>query len=73
MNDLTITMLSQSLLHQVTYSDIIKKDWAALVEGLNPFYIRSRIPTGFDDFYETDFEVSQSLLHQVTYSDVCWF
>ncbi len=63
--------MSQSLLHQVTYSDkIIKTRKLPISRRLNPFYIRSRIPTpqkGMDSI-ETK-TVSQSLLHQVTYSD----
>ena len=42
-------------------------------KGLNPFYIRSRIPT--DETCGTVTQspgLSQSLLHQVTYSDPLW-
>ncbi len=40
-------MVSQSLLHQVTYSDTPSKREDRLIKSrcLNPFYIRSRIPT----------------------------
>ncbi len=64
--------MSQSLLHQVTYSDLncstlLRKGY----ESLNPFYIRSRIPTRVGLCHTSGERMSQSLLHQVTYSDFC--
>ncbi len=64
-------IMSQSLLHQVTYSDFAAPDTKAEIrQCLNPFYIRSRIPTLAARFLGRNwFRMSQSLLHQVTYSD----
>ena len=62
--------MSQSLLHQVTYSDLPNfRPISFRPKCLNPFYIRSRIPTSGGDGYDDLGSVSQSLLHQVTYSD----
>ncbi len=63
--------MSQSLLHQVTYSDPISiRTRSKTANCLNPFYIRSRIPTGLLAILAIlALQVSQSLLHQVTYSD----
>ncbi len=63
--------MSQSLLHQVTYSDVaVKWDESFDSKCLNPFYIRSRIPTRqLSDMVDLSAVMSQSLLHQVTYSD----
>ncbi len=41
-----------------------------LLECLNPFYIRSRIPTEKNGSFSNPGGMSQSLLHQVTYSDL---
>ncbi len=87
-------MVSQSLLHQVTYSDAVKVEapipapdvsipftsghvfrqqsqirTSVIGSCLNPFYIRSRIPTGIGPRIGYGLTKSQSLLHQVTYSD----
>ncbi len=63
--------MSQSLLHQVTYSDMktVKGFRCSCAKCLNPFYIRSRIPTGIPQRFSRQKKASQSLLHQVTYSD----
>ncbi len=87
--------MSQSLLHQVTYSDNSKPKRQHFYvrvsipftsghvfrpqrlaheavrenECLNPFYIRSRIPTLDHLLWNHLSRLSQSLLHQVTYSD----
>ncbi len=67
---LRVYRMSQSLLHQVTYSDKTPaKKPDPLRRCLNPFYIRSRIPTIFAMIIATAIGMSQSLLHQVTYSD----
>ena len=71
MLDESANPVSQSLLHQVTYSDY--GNCAASVvlpHCLNPFYIRSRIPTIVGDLIFDKKLMSQSLLHQVTYSDL---
>ncbi len=63
-------LMSQSLLHQVTYSDgAPKRRKKSCYRCLNPFYIRSRIPTEIPKDRKIQRGMSQSLLHQVTYSD----
>ena len=61
--------MSQSLLHQVTYSDSASVTEKSRLGCLNPFYIRSRIPTSISLSLSLCPAKSQSLLHQVTYSD----
>ena len=62
---------SQSLIHQVNHSNLLKlqRIGMQLWEGRNPLFIRSIIPTIAREFDPFSKQMSQSLIHQVNHSN----